>query len=217
MRSHLHDPPWFPGAPAPCARRTGGPSPLCGCVPCLVRNADAQPAAPPPAATPPPPAKPAAEQIPPLAELERQFNDVIRSFDKCIAKVMGNIPTYEKYLAGPLVILGERDIRKTETKQARNDRARLLKRWAESKSDAERWELVTLARRWYSANAASLGNCEGITTPLVEAMIEQGAEYIHDAKRAVKDAGSSMLRPLMYVGAGIAGLVVLSMFMRGRD
>lgn len=123
------------------------------------------------------------------AAIERQFAGVIAAYDECIGKVENNIPWYE-HLGGPLVVGADAYVRRQETTTARNDRKNLIARWAVAKTDAERREVLTLAKRWYEATKFGLNGCKGIVPPLGDAVVAQVQTVAETVGATVKEAGS---------------------------
>ncbi len=163
------------------------------------------------------PPRNAESGAPVLADLEKRFAAVIAAFDACIAAVEGNIPWYESF-GGPILVGADKYIKHQETEQSRNDRKNLVAKWAASKTDAEREEILKLATRWYEATRFGLNGCQGITPSLGEAMVDQVKDYAHGIKETVKGAGGAVLegltKPLIYVGVGLGVVIVLGQVLR---
>lgn len=123
------------------------------------------------------------------AGLERQFTAIITAYDDCIRKVENNIPWYE-FLGGPLVVGADAYIRRKETTTARNDRKNLIAKWNAAVSDAERKEILALAKRWFEATRFALNGCAGIVPPLGETMVAEVKSAAATVGATVREAGS---------------------------
>jgi len=163
--------------------------------------------------------------VPTLAELERKFADVIGAFDRCIAQAEKNASSGWLGWVSPIAGFAWDSIGRQQTETSRNDRRHLLEKWAASKTDAERFEILKLAERWYEATRFGLKDCKGVIPTLPSAMGEQVKEYAEVVADAAKDAGTKaagfvsdilgpLTRPLLYVGVGIGALVVLRSVMK---
>jgi hypothetical protein len=157
----------------------------------------------------------AGDDVPALPVLERRFAATIEAFDRCISRVEGSISGWD-VIGGPIAIGAALSNREQETAQARADRKQLVKQWAATKSDAERFELVKRAERWYRISAEVLGGCQGVTPSLASGIVGQVKDVAGQAFDAGRAALSAVSTPLIYAGLGVGGLLVLLAAARRR-